>query len=79
MCVPKSILVQRKRAPESVDGKVVDENAFPPGQGYLPKFVTKMNEVPTTFESLVVKRNCSDGQRDRPLYGNFAQRIVSGI
>ena len=51
----KGILVQRKRAPESVDGKVVDENAFPPGQGYLPKLVTKMNEIPTTFESSVVK------------------------
>ena len=75
----KGILVQRKRAPESVDGKVVDENVFPPGQGYLPKLVTKMNEMPTTFVSLVVKRNCSDGQRDRPLYGNFAKRIVSGI
>lgn len=51
----KRILVQRKRAPESVDGKVVDENAFPPGQGYLPKLVTKMNEIPMTFESSVVK------------------------
>ena len=38
----KGILVQRKRAPESVDGKVVDENVFPPGQGYLPKLVTKI-------------------------------------
>ena len=51
----KGILVQRKRTPESVDGKVVDKNACPPGQGYLPKLVTKMNEVPTTFESSVVK------------------------
>ena len=51
----KGILVQRKRAPESVDGKVVDENVFPPGQGYLPKLMTKMNEMPTTFESSVVK------------------------
>ena len=32
-----------------------DENVFPPGQGYLPKLVTKMNEIPTTFESSVVK------------------------
>ena len=48
-------------------------------QGYLPKLVTKIHEVPTTFESLVVKRNSSDGQCDRPLYGNFAQRTVSGI
>ena len=55
VCVPKSILVQRKRAPESVDGKVVDENALSQGQGYLPKLVTKMNEMPTTFESSVVK------------------------
>ena len=56
-----------------------DEKAYRRRQGYLPKIVTKINEMPTTFESLVVKRNCSDGQRDRPLYGNFAQRIVSGI
>ena len=56
-----------------------DENAYRRRQGYLPKLVTKMCEMPTTFVSLVVKRNCSDGQRDRPLYGNFAQRIVSGI
>ena len=26
----KGILVQRKRAPKSVDGKVADENLFPP-------------------------------------------------
>ena len=41
--------------PKSVDGKVADENLFPPRQGYLPKLVTKMNEIPTTFESSVVK------------------------
>ena len=41
--------------PKLVDGEVADENAFPPGQGYLPKLVTKMNEMPTTFESSVVK------------------------
>ena len=52
---PKGILVQRKRAPKSVDGKVADENAFPPGQGYLPNLMTKINEMPTTFESSVVK------------------------
>jgi len=51
----KGILVQRKRTPKSVDGKVADENASPPGQGYLPNLVTKMNEIPTTFESSVVK------------------------
>ena len=32
-----------------------DENAFHRRQGYLPKLVTKMNEIPTTFESSVVK------------------------
>ena len=32
-----------------------DENAFHRRQGYLPKLVTKMNEMPTTFESSVVK------------------------
>ena len=52
---PKGILVQRKRAPKSVDGKVADENAFPPVQGYLPNLMTKINEMPTTFESSVVK------------------------
>ena len=51
----KGILVQRKRAPKSVDGKVADENLFPPRQGYLPNLVTKINEMPTTFESSVVK------------------------
>ena len=37
-------------------------------QGYLPKLVTKINEMPTTFESLVVKRNCSGGPRPSPLW-----------
>ena len=32
-----------------------DENAYHRRQGYLPKLVTKMNEMPTTFESSVVK------------------------
>ena len=32
-----------------------DENAYHRRQGYLPKLVTKMNEIPTTFESSVVK------------------------
>ena len=32
-----------------------DENAYHRRQGYLPKLVTKMYEVPTTFESSVVK------------------------
>ena len=32
-----------------------DENAYHRLQGYLPKLVTKMCEVPTTFESSVVK------------------------
>ena len=41
--------------PKSVDGKVADKNVFPPEQGYLPKFVTKINEMPATFESSVVK------------------------
>ena len=32
-----------------------DENAYHRRQGYLPKLVTKMNEMPTTFVSSVVK------------------------
>ena len=32
-----------------------DKNAYHRRQGYLPKLVTKMYEVPTTFESSVVK------------------------
>ena len=32
-----------------------DEKAYHRRQGYLPKLVTKINEVPTTFESSVVK------------------------
>ena len=41
--------------PKSVDGKVADENAFPPAARVSAEFVTKMNEMPTTFESSVVK------------------------
>ena len=37
-------------------------------QGYLPILVTKMNEIPTTFVSLVVKRNCTGGPRPSPLW-----------
>ena len=32
-----------------------DENVCYRRQGYLPKLVTKMNEMPATFESSVVK------------------------
>ena len=32
-----------------------DENVCHRRQGYLPRLVTKMNEMPTTFESSVVK------------------------
>ena len=32
-----------------------DENAYHRRQGYLPNLVTKMNEMPTTFERSVVK------------------------
>lgn len=35
--------------------KFPDENVCHRRQGYLPKLVTKMNEVPTTFKSSVVK------------------------
>ena len=45
-----------------------DENVCHRRQGYLPKLVTKINEMPTTFVSLVVKRNCSDGPRPSPLW-----------
>ena len=45
-----------------------DENVCHRRQGYLPKLVTKINAMPTTFVSLVVKRNCSDGPRPSPLW-----------
>ena len=32
-----------------------DENVYHRWQGYLPKLVTKINEMPATFESSVVK------------------------
>ena len=35
--------------------KFPDENAYHRRQGYLPKLVTKTNEISTTFESSVVK------------------------
>ncbi len=35
--------------------KLLTKICFHRWQGYLPKLVTKMNEIPTTFESSVVK------------------------
>ena len=35
--------------------KLLTKMCYHRRQGYLPKLVTKMNEIPTTFESSVVK------------------------
>ena len=75
----EEILVQKKSSVIGGRRNFLTKMRYRRWQGYLPKLVTKIYEMPTTFVSLVVKRNCSDGQRDRPLYGNFAKRIVSGI
>ena len=51
----KEILVQKKSS--VIDGRRIflTKMRYHRRQGYLPKLVTKMNEIPTTFESSVVK------------------------
>ena len=69
MCAyQKWILVQKKSSVIGGRRIFLTKMCYYRRQGYLPKLVTKMNEMPTTFVSLVVKRNCSDGQRPSPLW-----------
>ena len=51
----KGILVQKKSS--AIGGRRIflTKMSYRRRQGYLPKLVTKMNEMPTTFESSVVK------------------------
>ena len=56
-----------------------DENAYHRRQGYLPKLVTKINEVPTTFESSVVKKNCSDGSATVSFKGISQSELFTGF
>ena len=51
----KEFWYRRKELRNRWTEKFPDENAYHRRQGYLPKLVTKMNEMPTTFESSVVK------------------------
>ena len=51
----KEILVQKKSSVIGGRRNFPDENVCHRRQGYLPKLVTKMCEMPTTFESSVVK------------------------
>ena len=51
----KGILVQKKSSVIGGRRNFPDENVCHRRQGYLPKLVTKMCEMPTTFESSVVK------------------------
>ena len=56
-----------------------DENAYHRRQGYLPKLVTKMCEVLTTFESSVVKLNCSDRSATVPFMGISHSELFPGF
>ena len=51
----KGILVQKKSSVIGGRRIFLTKMSYRRRQGYLPKLVTKMNEVPTTFESSVVK------------------------
>ena len=51
----KGILVQKKSSVIGGRRIFLTKMHYHRRQGYLPKLVTKMNEIPTTFESSVVK------------------------
>ena len=51
----KGILVQKKSSVIGGRRIFLTKMSYHRRQGYLPKLVTKMNEMPTTFESSVVK------------------------
>ena len=51
----KGILVQKKSSVIGGRRIFLTKMSYHRRQGYLPKPVTKMNEIPTTFESSVVK------------------------
>ena len=51
----KGILVQKKSSVIGGRRIFLTKMRYHRRQGYLPKLVTKMNEIPTTFESSVVK------------------------
>ena len=55
LCVPKRNFGTEKEFRNRWAENFPDENAYHRRQGYLPKLVTKINEIPTTFESSVVK------------------------
>ena len=51
----KGILVQKKSSVIGGRRIFLTKMSYRRRQGYLPKLVTKMNEMPTTFESSVIK------------------------
>ena len=55
VCTKKEILVQKKSSVIGGRRNFLTKMHYHRRQGYLPKIVTKMNEMPTTFESSVVK------------------------
>ena len=55
MRTKKGILVQKKRSVIGGRRIFLTKMSYHRLHGYLPKLVTKMCEVPTTFESSVVK------------------------
>ena len=79
MCVPKRNFGTEKEFRNRRTENFPDENAYRRRQGYLPKIVTKIYEMPTTFESSVVKQNCSDGGATVSFMGISRSELFPGF
>ena len=75
----KGILVQKKSSVIGGRRIFLTKMYYHRRQGYLPKLVTKMNEMPTTFVSLVVKRNCSGGSATVSFMGISRSELFPGF
>jgi len=58
----------RKRVPCRWTVSFPDENAFPPGQGYLSKLVTKINEIPRRLRVPSLNKIAQTATRPSPLW-----------
>ena len=61
-----------------MDGKVADENVFPPAARVSAE-ARDEKLVPTTFESSVVKLNCSDGGATVSFMGISRSELFQGF
>ena len=75
----KGILVQKKSSVIGWRRIFLTKMCYRRRQGYLPKLVTKMNEMPTTFVSLVVKRNCTGGSATVSFMGISRSELFPGF